>query len=104
MPNRLLLPFQIVSRFVVFIQSETQLNFDLFSKKSFIYSRCILFFLQNETTEDMVVGWSPLDLDSCAVSEVQSVEGSIDLAVGGCDGPSLDAADFTFDFSDQQYR
>ena len=52
----------------------------------------------------MVVGWSPLDLDSCAVSEVQSVEGSIDLAVGGCDGPSLDAADFTFDFSDQQYR
>jgi len=52
----------------------------------------------------MVVGWSPSDLDSCAVSEVQSVEGSIDLAVGGCDGPSLDAADFTFDFSDQQYR
>ena len=51
----------------------------------------------------MMVGWSPLDLDSCAVSEVQSVESSIDLAIGA-DGPSLDAADFTFDFSDQQYR
>jgi len=80
------------------------LSFDLFSKNPSFSHVVFFFFLQNETTEDMVVGWSPSDLDSCAVSEVQSVEGSIDLAVGGCDGPSLDAADFTFDFSDQQYR
>ena len=52
----------------------------------------------------MMMGWSPLDLDSCAVSEVQSVESSIDLALGADGGPSLDAGDFTFDFSDQQYR
>jgi len=53
----------------------------------------------------MVVGWSPcIDLESTTVSEVQSFESSIDLASINTDGPSLDAADLTFEFNDQQYR
>ncbi|XP_059350166.1 calmodulin-binding transcription activator 2-like [Daphnia carinata] len=59
--------------------------------------------IKNET-EDMVVGWSPcMELEiSSVVSEVQSIEGSIDLAIIA-DAPP-DANDLTFEFSDQQYR
>lgn len=61
-------------------------------------------FDQNET-EEMVVGWSPcMELESSVVSEAQSVEGSIDLAIASADAPSIDANDLTFEFSDQQYR
>ena len=76
------------------------------STNDYLLPQCNLniFFLQNET-EDMVVGWSPcIDLESSTVSEVQSFESSIDLASINTDGPSLDAADLTFEFNDQQYR
>ncbi|KZS13454.1 putative Calmodulin-binding transcription activator 1 [Daphnia magna] len=61
--------------------------------------------IKNET-EDMVVGWSPcMELEiSSVVSEVQSIEGSIDLAIVADAPPSLDGNDLTFEFSDQQYR
>ena len=66
-------------------------------------ARFSLWNAQNET-EEMVVGWSPcMELESSAVSEAQSVEGSIDLVIAA-DAPSLDANDLTFEFSDQQYR
>jgi hypothetical protein len=54
----------------------------------------------------MVVGWSPcMELEiSSVVSEVQSIEGSIDLAIVADAPPSLDGNDLTFEFSDQQYR
>ena len=53
----------------------------------------------------MVVGWSPcMELEISSVSEVQSVEGSIDLANVADAPPSLDGNDLTFEFSDQQYR
>ncbi|XP_046655102.1 calmodulin-binding transcription activator 1-like isoform X5 [Daphnia pulicaria] len=61
--------------------------------------------IKNET-EEMVVGWSPcMELEiSSVVSEVQSIEGSIDLAIVADAPPSLDGNDLTFEFSDQQYR
>lgn len=55
----------------------------------------------------MVVGWSPcMELEiSSVVSEVQSIEGSIDLAnVADVPPGSMDGNDLTFEFSDQQYR
>ncbi|EFX87560.1 hypothetical protein DAPPUDRAFT_312030 [Daphnia pulex] len=60
--------------------------------------------IKNET-EEMVVGWSPcMELEiSSVVSEVQSIEGSIDLAIVADAPPSLDGNDLTFEFSDQQY-
>ena len=53
-----------------------------------------------------MVGWSPcMELEiSSVVSEVQSIEGSIDLPIVADAPPSLDGNDLTFEFSDQQYR
>jgi len=59
-----------------------------------------LLLLQNET-EDMIIGWSPC-LDSESTTEVRSIDGSVDAQMA--DGSSFDTADFTFEFSDPNYR
>ena len=101
-PNKSSPPFRIASRFASLGQRHPQyVSAPFFSiKMSRVFS---LWNAQNET-EEMVVGWSPcMELESSAVSEAQSVEGSIDLVIAA-DAPSLDANDLTFEFSDQQYR
>ena len=49
----------------------------------------------------MIIGWSP-GLDSESTVEVRSIDSSVDTTMG--DTGSFDTADFTFEFSDQNYR